>query len=164
MAKYSVGNLVPTSPAPQNIGTSFKTMIGVNASSGTALRRGKLYFLQFGQDGTPILGNESVTWDVSRFTSAGTGVAATPLALDPADSAALTVGTVNYTAESAGITANSSMFGQVINQRASYQWTAKDFSELVWPATNLAGLVLRAKGATSGYASTAVAEVKFEEQ
>lgn len=157
MANYSVNNGL--AGTEQVMATTFKTLIGVNASSGTAVRRGKLYDFLLGTDGTPA--DNAMRFDISRMTAAGTGTSATPNPLDPADAAALTVATVNYTAEPT-VTAASSLFYDGINQRASYRWVAAPGSELVWPATNLAGLAIRAN--SPAYTGTATATVMFQEQ
>lgn len=142
----------------QTLTTTFKTLIGVNASSATALRRGKLYDLMVGTNVSPA--DQYMQYDVSRMTAAGTGTSATINALDGADTSILTVGSVNYTAEPT-VTANSSLINIGVNQRASYRWVAAPGSELVWPATNLAGLVCRA---LSGGSPTSTATVMCQEQ
>lgn len=157
MANYAVTN--SNAGTPQSLSSSYKSLVGVNAASGTALRRIKVYDLLFGTTGTPA--DNYVTWDVSRMTAAGTGTSTTPTILDPADSAALTVATSNYTVEPT-VTAASSLLNVGVNQRASYRWVAAPGSELVAPATNLAGFVVRAL--SGGYTGTASASMMFQEQ
>lgn len=156
MGNYAVTN--SNAGTQQNLSSSYKSLLGINASSGTALRRIKLYDVLVGTDGTPA--DNALDWDISRMTAAGTGTSTTPTLLDPADAAALTVGTANYTAEPT-VTASSSLWFVGVNQRASYRWVAAPGSELVAPATNLAGFVLRAKSA--GYTSTATGSMMFIE-
>ena len=155
MAKYFVANTL--SGSQQNIGSSYKTLLAMFCSA--TPRRGKLYDLEVGTDGTPADG--VLTWDVSRMTVDGTGTGATPLPLDPADAAALTTCKDNYTVEPT-ITAASSLNVIPENQRATYRWCAFPGSELVWPATAANGLVVRAKSAQ--YAGTAIASAYFDEQ
>jgi hypothetical protein len=81
-------------------------------------------------------------YDVSRQTAAGTSTSATPNPLDSANRAAGTVASVNFSAEGT-ITAASSVLYIPVNQRASYRWVAVPGSELVIPATNLAGFAVR---------------------
>lgn len=158
MAKYAITNS-NGGGTQQNLTSTYKTQIGFNAASGTALRRIKLYDILIGTNGTPA--DNEVEWDVSRMTAAGTGTASTPTALDPADAAALTVGTNDYTIEPT-VTANSSIWYVAVNQRASYRWVAAPGSEFVVPATNLAGFVGRAR--STGYTSTVTMAFLIEEQ
>lgn len=142
MANYALNNeLAGTQQATT---TTYKTLVAMTAATAT-LRRAYLYDVLMGCAGTPA--NNSYVFDISRQTAAGTSTAATPTALDPADSAAGTVGSVNFTAEGT-ITAASSVLNLAMNQQASYRWVAYgDAQRLVIPATNLAGFALRAKSA-----------------
>jgi len=157
MAKYEANNAL--GGTQQSLSSTYKTLLSLNASSATALRRAKVYDVLIGTNGTPA--DNYMEWDVSAMTAAGTGTGVTPNKLDPADGAALTVATANYTAEPT-VTASSSLFYIGVNQRASYRWVAAPGSELVIPATNLAGLVLRAR--SGGYTGTATGAMLFEEQ
>jgi hypothetical protein len=133
----------------QATSSSYKTQEQLTSSSTTQARRGKVYDLLIGADGTPA--DNAIQWDISRCTTVGTGTATTPNPLDPADEAALIVCTSCLTVEPT-VTANSSLFNLAINQRASYRWVANPGSELVIPATNLNGLAFRALSA--GYTGT----------
>src|ERR1051326_7450171 len=95
--------------------SSYKTAVSVFA--GATARRGKIYDVLIGTDGTPA--DNAVDWDISRMTADGTGSAATPQALDPADPAMAGTSKVNYTAEPT-VTAASSLFPVGVNQRAPY--------------------------------------------
>jgi hypothetical protein len=152
MAKYAITG------TQQNVSGSYKTVLAVAATSGS-LRRGKIYDVLIGTNGTPA--DNYLQWDISRMTAAGTATAVTPNQLDPADSAALGVANNNYTAEPT-ITANSSLFNVGVNQRASYRWVAAPGSELVFPATNLSGLALRTL--SGGYTGSATGDFMYEEQ
>lgn len=157
MANYAVSNaLVGTLQA---ITSTYKTLLAITAQT-TSLRRSKLYDFTFGTLGTPA--DQSYEWDISRQTAVGTSSVVVPNPLDPADAAAFTVGSANFTAEGT-ITAVSSMFYLGTNQRASYRWVAAPGSELVGPATNLAGLALRTRSVSGGTA-TATAQFFFQEQ
>ena len=123
-----------------------------------SLRRGKIYELELGTTGTPA--DNYLEYDVSRQTAAGTVTAATPNPLDASDGAAGTVAGLNATVEGT-VTAASSVFYVPVNQRASWRWIAAPGSELVWPATNLAGLTVRAKSAA--YTGTVGAASLFTE-
>lgn len=157
MANYAVSNGL--AGTLQAITSTYKTLLAVTAQT-TSLRRIKIYDLTFGTLGTPA--DQTYEWDISRQTAAGTSTAVTPLALDPADAAAFTVGSANFSAEGT-ITATSSVFYLGTNQRASYRWVAAPGSELVGPATNLAGLAIRTRSASGGTA-TATAQIWFQEQ
>ena len=157
MAKYAISNLIAGSQ--QNLGAAYKSIVITTAITAT-LKRIRWYDIEVGQDGSPA--DNVIYWTVQRQTAAGTGSAATPNAIDPADGAAVTVGTVNSTGEGT-VTANSDVWDFALNQRASYRWQVNPGSdqELVGPATNLAGLTLRAKAPS--YASTVVGQVYFSE-
>lgn len=137
---------------------SNKTMVSVTAAT-ASLHRGKLYDLLLGTSGTPA--DNYMTYDVSRQTTLGTGTAVVPAPLDPADTASATIGTVNYTIEPT-VTAATNLLNVGVNQRASYRWVAAPGSELVWPATNVNGLVVRVL--SGGYTGVSNASVMFQEQ
>lgn len=157
MANYAASNGL--AGTQQAITSTYKTLLALTAAT-ALLRRGKLYDLTVGTLGTPA--DQSYEYDVSRQTAAGTSTSVTPLPLDPADSAAGTVGSANFTAEGT-ITATSGMIYIAANQRATYRWVAAPGSELVWPATNLAGVAIRARSVSGGTA-VAGAEAMFQEQ
>jgi hypothetical protein len=157
MAKYSVNNGL--GGTLQAITSTYKSLLSVTAAT-ALLRRGKLYDVMFGTLGTPT--DQTYEFDISRQTAVGTPTVVTPTALDPADVACGTVGNANMTAEPT-VTASSSEFYLGINQRASYRWVAAPGSEILWPATNLAGLVMRTRS-VSGGSATATTHFLFEEQ
>lgn len=158
MSIYSVNNRL--AGTQQNLASTFKTLIGVNAATAT-LRRGRAWSIVMGADGAPNASDCQIVYDVSRMTAAGTGTSATPTSPDNAGVASDAVATVNYTVEPT-VTAASSLKAFALNQRASFQWAAYDKDQcLVWPATNLAGLVVRALSPT--YASPALAQLDFED-
>ena len=156
MANYSINNSL--GGTAQNMSSSYKSVCIVYASSGTQLRRGQIYDLSIGVDGTPA--DNALVWDISRQTAAGTATAAVPPPLNPADAAFLGIAALNATAEGT-ITATTSVFNLAMNQRASYRWVAAPGSELVYPATNLAGFALRCKSAS--YASTVTGQLLVTE-
>lgn len=122
--------------------TTFKTQVGLAAVTAT-LRRGKVMELAFGADDAYNSTDCQIAYDVSRQTAAGTGTAATPVPDDPADGVSGTAGLNNDTVEPT-VTAASTLWGRVLNQRASQQWQAVGEQDaLIWPATNANGLVLR---------------------
>lgn len=156
MANYAINNQL--GGTQQNLSSSYKSIVIVTSSSTTQARRGQIYDVMIGTDGTPA--DNAVVFDISRQTAAGTATSVTPNLLNPADAAMLGAASANATAEGT-ITANSSVFFLGLNQRASYRWVAAPGSELVYPATNLAGFALRAKSAS--YTSTVTAEILVTE-
>lgn len=157
MARYAVNNAL--AGTQQNMTTAFKTMIAMFSSA--TVRRGKLYDVAWGVNGTPV--DSAIEIDISRMTADGTATSATSLPLDPADGAALTTTKVNYTAEPT-VTAASALADLPSNVRASYRWVAFPGGELVWPATAAAGLVIRAKNPPASYTSTVGVMAHYEEQ
>ena len=147
MPLYSVSNTL--AGTQQAISAAYKTLVSLTAAT-TGLRRGKISDISLGTNGTPA--DNAMEYDISRQTAAGTATAATPNPVDPADGVSSTVAALNATAEPT-VTATSSVFQIAVNQRATYRWVASPGSELVWPATNLAGLAVRAKSAA--YTGTA---------
>jgi hypothetical protein len=132
----------------QAISTGYKTQVQLTAAT-ASLRRGCLVDLRVGPAGAPAATDRGINFDVSRTTGTlGTGTTATPVALNPADAASDTVARINMTIETAGITAASSMLMLALNQRASQRWIAAPGEELIWPATDLSGIVIRALAAT----------------
>lgn len=165
MALYETNNLQNAAPAQTNITTAFATagsnILSLTAATAT-LRRAFIYELNVGADGLPNATDCAIVWDLSAITSLGTGVSMTVVPLDPADAATGTVGTANYTITPT-TTASSSRWLLGANQRASYRWVVNPGGpgEIVVPATNVNGYVLRAKSTT--YASTVVASMFFRE-
>jgi hypothetical protein len=161
MALYFTSNTNATTPAQQNLGSSPKTMTAVTALTAT-LRRAFIYEFDVGTSGTPNATDCAITWDLVAITSTGTGTVGVTNPLDQADAATSMASTINNTAE--GITtANSQRWALSANQRASYRWVVNPGGpgELVVPATNVAGLAIRAASPT--YASTANAGVYLRE-
>lgn len=155
MAKFAIGN--DMGGVQQSVSGTYKTLIAGWAVT-AALKRQKVYDILIGTNGTPA--DNFMEFDLSRQTADGIATAVTPTPLDPADGAMSGSANANYTAEGT-ITAASSMFYIGMNQRASYRWVAAPGSEIVTPATNLAGWALRAR--SGGYTGTATAKVLVEE-
>lgn len=157
MARYSVSNL--HAGTQQNLSSSYKTLVSLTAATGaTTLRRAWVYDVMVGADGTPA--DNAITYKLDRQTTVGTGTAATASPMDAGDAAALITETVNNTVEPT-VTSATQMFELAVNQRASYRWVAAPGGELVVPATNAAGLGLRAKSAA--YTSTVTGTLHFWE-
>ena len=167
MALYYASNVNATTPAQQNLSSSFKTMIAITsqtAASGITLSRAFIYEFEVGASGVPNATDCAIVWDLSRATAIGTPSATGVVnPLDPADAASSHVSSVNHPTIEPTITANSQVWGLAANQRASYRWVVNPGGpgELVIPATNVNGLAMRAK--SSNFASTADAAVYFRE-
>ena len=155
MAKYSLTN----GSSGQAITTTYKSLTGIAASSGTqALRRGKVYDILVGTNGTPA--DNYIQWDVSRITSSGAYTAGMCVALDTADASAAALPKINFSTEPT-VTSSANLFNVGVNQRASYRWVAAPGGELVYPATDLNGIAVRAL--SGGYTGTGTATLHFEE-
>lgn len=160
MALYG-SSILNAGATQQNLSSTFKTIVSLRAITAT-LRRAFLYEFEIGADGLPNATDCAIVWDISRQTADGTATSCPTQALDPADAASGSQVEANYTAEGT-ITATSSLWALGANQRASYRWVVNPGGpgELVVPATNDAGLALRAKSST--YASTVVAAILYRE-
>jgi hypothetical protein len=153
MAAYVISN--QNAGSAQNLSSSYKTIIGLNAATGaTTLRRGWIMEWEIGPDNVPNATDCPISWSIDVMTAAGTGSALTPQVNDigGGDAAALLTYTANYTAEPT-VTANSNVWYMGLNQRASYRVQMRDeWSAIICPAVNLKGPVIRAK--SPNYAST----------
>jgi len=154
MANYSVNNTL--GGTQQNLSSSYKTIVSIVA--GATARRGQIYDVIFGADGTPA--DNALVFDISRQTAAGTATTVTAVPINPADAAFSGTATANATVEPT-VTATSSVLAMALNQRATQRWVAAPGGELVYPATNANGFALRAKSAS--YTSTAIIEAWFTE-
>lgn len=162
MALYGVTNVSATTPTLNNVATTVKTMLQAAAATAT-LKRAFIYEWKVGPSGVPNATDCEIAWTVIKQTTAGTGgVALTVNALDQADAATGTVCIGSLTAEPTG--AETGIIDTLgANQRASYRWVVAPGGpgELVIPATNLAGIGIRAK--SSNYASTVNVGMLFRE-
>ena len=144
----------------QATGSSFSTnlpTLAVAAATAT-LCRGSIIDISFGPDGAPNNTDCQVVYDLSRITTAGTATAITPNPLDNALGAAGTVMSSNFTVIPT-ITSASSLYMIALNQRASLRVF---FDQgLRWPATNLAGICMRALSPT--YTGNTSAAMTFDE-
>jgi hypothetical protein len=154
MAEYAISNKM--GGTQQALASSFKTLLYLFASGST--KRGKLGEFNLGTNSAPA--DNFVEYDISRMTADGTATTITPNAADPGDGAAVSTTKANATAEPT-VTANSDLWYDSLNQRASYRWVARPGKELIFPATANSGLVLRAKSAS--YSGTVAAHISFSE-
>lgn len=153
MASYTFSN--QNAGTPQNLSTTYKTVVGINAATGaTTLRRGWIMEWEIGPDAVPNATDCPISWSIDVMTAAGTASALTPQVNDigGGDAAALLTYNANYTIEPT-VTASSNLWYMGLNQRASYRIQMRDeFSSIIVPAVNLKGPVIRAK--SPNYAST----------
>ncbi len=179
MANYSIVNSTDggAGQSEQALAATYKTLVLVAAStvSGATisgqLRRGKIYDLLIGTNGTPA--DNYLEWDVARVTAGATTTngagsissVSSNYTLDPADAGFVGYAMINSSNEG-NITPLGSLWGLGINQRASYRWVCAPGSELVYPAvssgTGSNGLALRVK--SPSYTGTATGTVMFSEQ
>ena len=165
MALYSTNNKANATPARVNLATTAVSQLSLTAATAT-LRRAFIYEFDVGADGTPNATDCAIMWDLSKQTSLGTGVAMTINPLDQSDAATGSVGTANYTIEpivASPTTGVASLWVLAANQRASYRWVVNPGGpgEMVIPAINVTGLVIRALSPT--YASTVITTMLFRE-
>ena len=156
MARYYVDNRFAGSQQP--LTTTAKSQTGVWSLTAT-LRRGRCVAVHVGADGAPNATDCQIVYQVQRITAAGTATAATPNPRFPADQASQMAAQVNWTAEG---TYTLPQWARSLNQRNSMQWAAQDVDAMIlWPATNLAGLVATALSPT--YAANVLAGFEYED-
>src|ERR1700730_5959786 len=161
MARYSINNRMAGSE--QALAATLKSQVSLTAVTAT-LCRGQIVELAYGADGAPNATDCQIVYDAARQTTVGTGTSATPNLENPADVASRSLGTVNYTVEptvTGGTAFVGSIWSRTLNQRAAQQWFANPGSELVWPATNVNGIVIRALSPT--YTSNVLVDVKYDD-
>jgi hypothetical protein len=150
-------NNLNCSQAQQNLSTTYKTQVGINATSSTgnpSLRRGWLMEWEIGADNVPNTTDCSINWRIDVMTAAGTSTAMATQPNDQGggDAAAQLSYFANYTAEPT-ITTTSTLWYLPLNQRASYRIQMRDeWSAIITPAVALKGAALRA--ASTNYNST----------
>lgn len=162
MALFGVTNVNNATPTLNNVASSYKTMLQVAAATAT-LRRAFVYEFTVGASGLPNATDCEIVWTAIKQTTAGTGgVSMTISALDQADAASGSVALGSLTAEPTGAETGI-LWTLGANQRGSYRWVVAPGGpgELVIPATNLAGIGIRAKSST--YASTVNVGMAFRE-
>jgi hypothetical protein len=144
--------------------STYKTCAQLQQGTATAVKRGKVFELLLGVNSNPNATDTYLQFDVSRITATGAGAFTswTPTSLDPADSAAVLTAGINATAEATAITANSSLFNEGINQRASVRWVASQESQMmVLPSVLNNGLTLRAQSST--FTSSFTGQMTYQE-
>jgi hypothetical protein len=127
-----------TSSGSSAAGTSLKTQLTVIGS--TAVRPA-VFFYSLGSSSTANDGTVQIAF--GRVTTAGTaGGSVTPAPLDPADVAAVCTSGATHSSEPTWVITPYLMLTS-INQRNTWQWTAKDGCEIVGTASTNNGLATR---------------------
>lgn len=137
------------------------TSVGVASleAPGASMRRIKLYEVVAGSETAPA--DNVFLFEVNRSTTAATGTAVTPNALDPADAAAVSLLKENLSVQGTN-TANAIPLSWALNQRATFRWVAAPGAEIVVPATANNGLHFNTPTAQNTPAATL--SIGFEEQ
>lgn len=152
MAKYS-------QKVVRSGGNNVQAFGSISASSGTAVRRGKLIDVMWGFDAaTPV--DTAYVLEIQRITAIGTASTVVPAPLDPADAAYLGVAKSVYTADPT-LTAATILHSLPVNGRTSYRWIANTGEELIYPATNANGLAQTLSAVST---VTGIGTMIFEEQ
>ena len=150
MARWGV-NVSKGSSSVQSVTTLTSTGAGSS-------RRVRIYDWSIACNATPL---DNVYQHVAqRCTTAATGAAVTPNALDQADTLASTTAVTGTVTVDPTLTANAFCYGVSLNQRVSFRWTALPYFELTIPATNGYGFMLGLSAAT---ATTFAYGVEYEE-
>jgi fructose-1,6-bisphosphatase/sedoheptulose 1,7-bisphosphatase-like protein len=131
--------------------------------AGIATCRPKIYSFVLSTLGAAADG--VLEWALRRFTVAGTSTAMTPRNIDNTDpSTSAAVCGTDATVEPTTV-ANSSLFDQGVNQRATYTWNAwTEGAQLVSPATAASGIYGSALSSVApAYTGIAACHFFFEE-
>lgn len=114
------------------------------ALTSAATIRPRIYDLLLSSDATPA--DNAGNYSLKRYTAAGTATAVTPVALDPADPAALASAGKAHSAEPTYTAASDVLGPFAVNQRPTFRWVAYPEAEIVLPATaaNGVGLLVNA--------------------
>lgn len=166
MPNFSVTNTtaVGAGNAQAAMTTTYKSLVvannsttNTNSANYTAtLKRGKLFDILMGTNGTPA--DNYLEYDVIRITGGTSTVLAgglssisTSFMLDIADGAGCANCVMINSSIETAFTVAAEVFYIGVNQRASYRWVAAPGSEIVWPANTSAtatnGLSGRARSA-----------------
>lgn len=132
-------------------------VVYLNAASANP-RRAKVVDWSMGISGSPA--DAAFAWIAQRCTTAPTGAAKTPNALDPADSLASTIVANDTITADGTLTAAAFLYRVPLNQRASFRWVAAPYCEMIIPATANNGIMF---GFASASAQVADSGLIYEE-
>lgn len=131
-----------------NKGAASVQTVALLVAAASNPRRARIYDLTIGCDAAPA--DNSFVHIGQRCSTAGTGSALTPNALDPADTLASTIVAKDTITVDPSLTASAFVFpGFALNQRASFRWVAAPYGEIVIPATASNGVIFGLKTATT---------------
>src|SRR5271154_6083792 len=152
MANNAVTNsTIPAGTAQLALSGTYQALIAGSASSGSltnalsanapaGFRRGKLYDILVGTNGTPA--DNYIEWEVVSATVGTTltwlgsvSSVSTAYALDPADAGVSGFLIMNTSAQT-NVVASVQKWYVGVNQRASYRWVAAPGSEILYPAVS----------------------------
>lgn len=142
--------------ANKGAGNVQTVLLAVAAASSP--RRAKIYDWTLGCGASPA--DNAFTHIGQRCTTAGTGAATTPNALDAADTLASTIVTKDTITIDPTLTASAFVFRKALNQRATFRWVAAPYGELLIPATASNGFAL---GLSSASTTSFDYDVAYEE-
>lgn len=132
--------------------------VGSVQAPGASMRRIKIVQFIVGSEANAA--DNEFLWSFQRSTTAGTSTAVTPIPLDPADAAAVSVAGENFTANPT-LTAGQFVLQIPLNQRNTAIWSAYPGAEIVIPATVNNGVTILTPTAS---AVVVTAQAVFEEQ
>lgn len=141
-----------------NKGAASVQSVAIVVAAAANMRRAKIYDWTFGCGASPA--DNSFTHIAQRCTTAGTGAALTPNALDQADTLASTIVCKDTTTVDPTLTAGSFGARKALNQRATFRWVAAPYGELIIPATASNGYIFGLSAATT---TSFDADIHFEE-
>ncbi len=121
-------------------------------------RRARIYDWTLGCGASPA--DNTFIHIAQRCTTSATGASKTPNALDPADTLASTIVTVDTITTDPTVTAAAFLARKALNQRATFRWVAAPYGELVVPATASNGVAF---GLTASSATSFEYDFAFEE-
>lgn len=121
-------------------------------------RRARIYDWTIGCGASPA--DNAFIHIAQRCTTAPTGSAKTPNALDPADTLASTIVTDDTITVDGTLTAAAFLARKALNQRATFRWVAAPYGELLIPATANNGIML---GLSAASTSTMDYDAMYEE-
>lgn len=125
---------------------SVQTVAAVTAAAASP-RRAKVYDWSMGCGASPA--DNAFVHLAQRCSTAGTGAAQTPNALDPADTLASTIVCKDTITVDPTLTAGAILLRKALNQRATFRWVAAPYGELVIPATTSNGIGFCLSAATT---------------
>lgn len=137
---------------------SVKTVLHV-AVAAASMRRCKIYDVGWGCNAA--VADNTFNYQIQRASTVATGAAVTPNALDPADTLASTLQTVDTVTVDGTLTAGAVPLRIPVNQRASFRWVSVQGGEIVLPATASAGVSIGVDTATT---TTFICYAQVEEQ